>query len=50
MMESELLLILLCGVSQSVRRKGYVYIICDKNPKHKQRWVVFFFPLTSDGE
>jgi len=26
-------------VSQSVRRKGgkYVYIICSKNPKHKQR-------------
>lgn len=22
---------------QSVRRKGYVYIICSKNPKHKQR-------------
>ena len=22
---------------QSVRRKGYVYIICDRNPKHKQR-------------
>ncbi|THX03931.1 hypothetical protein D6D17_05871 [Aureobasidium pullulans] len=27
------------GQSQSVRRKGgkYVYIICSKNPKHKQR-------------
>jgi len=24
---------------QSVRRKGYVYIICSKNPKHKQRYV-----------
>ena len=23
--------------SQSVRRKGYVYIICSKNQKHKQR-------------
>jgi large subunit ribosomal protein L36 len=23
--------------SQSVRRKGYVYIICSKNAKHKQR-------------
>ena len=22
---------------QSVRRKGYVYIVCKKNGKHKQR-------------
>ena len=29
------MLILVC--TQSVRRKGYVYIICSKNPKHKQR-------------
>ena len=27
------------GGKQSVRRKGYVYIICNKNPKHKQRYV-----------
>ncbi|KAF2501360.1 hypothetical protein BU16DRAFT_500419 [Lophium mytilinum] len=29
----------LCDGCKSVRRKGgkYVYIICDKNPKHKQR-------------
>ena len=27
-----------CGFfEQSVRRKGYVYIICSKNAKHKQR-------------
>jgi large subunit ribosomal protein L36 len=24
-------------IVQSVRRKGYVYIICSNNPKHKQR-------------
>lgn len=31
----------LCDGCKSVRRKGgkYVYIICNKNPKHKQRWV-----------
>ena len=29
----------LCDGCKSVRRKGYVYIICSKNPKHKQRWV-----------
>ncbi|KAF8471686.1 ribosomal protein L36-domain-containing protein [Kalaharituber pfeilii] len=27
----------LCNGCKSVRRKGYVYIICSKNPKHKQR-------------
>ncbi|KAF9629771.1 hypothetical protein BFW01_g10974 [Lasiodiplodia theobromae] len=27
----------LCEGCKSVRRKGYVYIICNKNPKHKQR-------------
>lgn len=27
----------LCDGCKSVRRKGYVYIICSKNPKHKQR-------------
>lgn len=30
---------------QSVRRKGYVYIICSKNPKHKQRYVYSFLNL-----
>jgi ribosomal protein L36 len=32
----------LCDGCKSVRRKGgkYVYIICSKNPKHKQRYVV----------
>jgi ribosomal protein L36 len=31
----------LCDGCKSVRRKGgkYVYIICSKNPKHKQRYV-----------
>jgi len=27
----------LCDGCMSVRRKGYLYIICSKNPKHKQR-------------
>ena len=27
----------LCDGCKSVRRKGYVYIICNRNPKHKQR-------------
>lgn len=27
----------LCEGCKSVRRKGYVYIICNRNPKHKQR-------------
>ncbi|RPB21633.1 hypothetical protein L211DRAFT_840541 [Terfezia boudieri ATCC MYA-4762] len=27
----------LCDGCKSVRRKGYVYIICSKNQKHKQR-------------
>ncbi|KAI9797703.1 MAG: hypothetical protein M1833_005364 [Piccolia ochrophora] len=27
----------LCDGCKSVRRKGYVYIICSKNAKHKQR-------------
>lgn len=33
----------LCDGCKSVRRKGgkYVYIICSKNPKHKQRYVDF---------
>jgi len=32
----------LCDGCKSVRRKGgkYVYIICSKNPKHKQRYVI----------
>jgi len=32
----------LCDGCKSVRRKGgkYVYIICSKNPKHKQRYVM----------
>lgn len=32
----------LCDGCKSVKRKGgkYVYIICNKNPKHKQRYVV----------
>ena len=28
-----------------MRRKGYVYIICSKNPKHKQRYVYYYFPF-----
>jgi ribosomal protein L36 len=33
----------LCDGCKSVRRKKgkYVYIICSKNPKHKQRYVCF---------
>ncbi|MDI6802266.1 MAG: 50S ribosomal protein L36 [Bacteroidota bacterium] len=27
----------LCENCKIVRRKGYVYVICKKNPKHKQR-------------
>ncbi|MCK5044681.1 50S ribosomal protein L36 [Candidatus Parcubacteria bacterium] len=27
----------ICRDCKSVRRKGRVYIICKKNPKHKQR-------------
>jgi large subunit ribosomal protein L36 len=27
----------ICNYCKSVRRKGRVYIICKKNPKHKQR-------------
>lgn len=32
----------LCDGCKSVRRKGgkYVYIICSKNPKHKQRYIL----------
>ena len=32
----------LCDGCKSVRRKGgkYVYIICSKNPKHKQRYAI----------
>ncbi|NPB03937.1 MAG: 50S ribosomal protein L36 [Thermotogae bacterium] len=26
-----------CAYCKIVRRKGRVYIICSKNPKHKQR-------------
>lgn len=37
----------LCDGCKSVRRKKgkYVYIICSKNPKHKQRYVCSFFIL-----
>ena len=27
----------LCDGCKSVKRKGYVYIVCSKNQKHKQR-------------
>ncbi|MBI2625209.1 MAG: 50S ribosomal protein L36 [Candidatus Nealsonbacteria bacterium] len=27
----------ICKDCKIVRRKGYVYVICKKNPKHKQR-------------
>ena len=27
----------MCGKCQIVRRKGYVYVICKANPRHKQR-------------
>ena len=27
----------LCAKCQIVRRKGYVYVICKANPRHKQR-------------
>jgi len=35
----------LCDGCKSVRRKKgkYVYIICSKNPKHKQRYVNLVF-------
>jgi large subunit ribosomal protein L36 len=26
-----------CAVCKTVRRKGYVYVICKSNPRHKQR-------------
>jgi len=39
--------------TQSVRRKGgkYVYIICSKNPKHKQRYVALYIyhVISADG-
>ncbi|MEK7194428.1 MAG: 50S ribosomal protein L36 [Patescibacteria group bacterium] len=27
----------ICGKCQIVRRKGYVYVICKANARHKQR-------------
>ena len=27
----------LCAKCQIVRRKGYVYVVCKANPRHKQR-------------
>jgi large subunit ribosomal protein L36 len=27
----------ICSSCKIVRRKGRMYVICDKNPKHKQR-------------
>jgi len=27
----------MCRACKAVRRKGRVYVICSKNPKHKQR-------------
>lgn len=27
----------LCAKCQIVRRRGYVYVICKSNPRHKQR-------------
>ncbi|MEK7095165.1 MAG: 50S ribosomal protein L36 [Patescibacteria group bacterium] len=27
----------ICPKCQTVRRKGYVYVICQANPRHKQR-------------
>jgi large subunit ribosomal protein L36 len=27
----------MCDACKTVRRRGKVYVICDKNPKHKQR-------------
>ncbi|MCL4399889.1 50S ribosomal protein L36 [Patescibacteria group bacterium] len=27
----------ICGNCKTVRRNGRVYVICSKNPKHKQR-------------
>lgn len=41
----------LCDGCKSVRRKKgkYVYIICDKNPKHKQRYVLFLSFFLSFG-
>ncbi|MEK7657820.1 MAG: 50S ribosomal protein L36 [Patescibacteria group bacterium] len=27
----------ICKNCKTVRRQGRIYVICDKNPKHKQR-------------
>eukprot|EP00873_Tetraselmis_striata_P007006 jgi/Tetstr1/427270/TSEL_001723.t1 len=27
----------LCEACRLVRRRGHLYVVCDKNPKHKQR-------------
>jgi large subunit ribosomal protein L36 len=27
----------MCAKCQIVRRKGYVYVVCKQNPRHKQR-------------
>ncbi|PIR38376.1 MAG: 50S ribosomal protein L36 [Candidatus Zambryskibacteria bacterium CG10_big_fil_rev_8_21_14_0_10_42_12] len=27
----------MCTHCQTVRRKGYLYVICSANPRHKQR-------------
>ncbi|MDO8575077.1 MAG: 50S ribosomal protein L36 [bacterium] len=27
----------MCAKCSTVRRKGYVYVICKSNPRHKQR-------------
>ncbi|MEI6345970.1 MAG: 50S ribosomal protein L36 [Patescibacteria group bacterium] len=26
-----------CAQCKTVRRKGYVYVVCSSNPRHKQR-------------
>ncbi|THY19443.1 hypothetical protein D6D01_07066 [Aureobasidium pullulans] len=42
----------LCDGCKSVRRKGgkYVYIICSKNPKHKQRYGHHICREAEDGD
>ncbi|THY79759.1 hypothetical protein D6C86_01652 [Aureobasidium pullulans] len=42
----------LCDGCKSVRRKGgkYVYIICSKNPKHKQRYGICKSREAEDGD
>ncbi|KAJ7487579.1 ribosomal protein L36-domain-containing protein, partial [Mycena galericulata] len=32
----------MCEGCAVVRRKGRLYVICSKNPKHKQVWFSFF--------